>query len=107
MEEKITLYIGLFDKDTKKQEVDTKQAFNIVNNIVNNIVLQYTEGATIYMGDGIYKHIDKTTVIEKNIIVILYDVTRETLNKILKEVKTALNQEAVLVEKTQVVTSFE
>lgn len=107
MEEKITLYIGLFDKDTKKQEVDTKQAFNIVNNIVNNILLQYTEGATIYMGDGIYKHIDKTTVIEKNIIVILYDVTRETLNKILKEVKTALNQEAVLVEKTQVVTSFE
>lgn len=107
MEEKITLYIGLFDKDTKKQEVDTKQAFNIVNNIVNNILLQYTEGATIYMGDGIYKHIDKTTVIEKNIIVILYDVTRETLNKIIKEVKTALNQEAVLVEKTQVVTSFE
>lgn len=103
MEEKITLYIGLFDKDTKKQEVDTKQAFNIVN----NILLQYTEGATIYMGDGIYKHIDKTTVIEKNIIVILYDVTRETLNKILKEVKTALNQEAVLVEKTQVVASFE
>ena len=75
MEEKITLYIGLFDKYTKKQEVDTKQAFNIVN----NILLQYTEGATIYMGDGIYKHIDKTTVIEKNIIVILYDVTRETL----------------------------
>lgn len=107
MEEKITLYIGLFDKDTKKQEVDTKQAFNIVNNIVNNILLQYTEGATIYMGDGIYKHINKTTVIEKNIIVILYDVTRETLNKILKEVKTALNQEAVLVEKTQVVASFE
>ena len=103
MEEKITLYIGLFDKNTKKQEVDTKQAFNIVN----NILLQYTEGATIYMGDGIYKHIDKTTVIEKNIIVILYDVTRETLNKILKEVKTALNQEAVLVEKTQVVASFE
>lgn len=103
MEEKITLYIGLFDKDTKKQEVDTKQAFNIVN----NILLQYTEGATIYMGDGIYKHIDKTTVIEKNIIVILYDVTRETSNKILKEVKTALNQEAVLVEKTQVVASFE
>lgn len=103
MEEKITLYIGLFDKDTKKQEVDTKQAFNIVN----NILLQYTEGATIYMGDGIYKHIDKTTVIEKNIIVILYDVTRETLNKILKEVKTALNQEAVLVEKAQVVASFE
>lgn len=103
MEEKITLYIGLFDKDTKKQEVDTKQAFNIIN----NILLQYTEGATIFLGDGIYKHIDKTTVIEKNIIVILYDVTRETLNKILKEVKTALNQEAVLVEKTQVVASFE
>lgn len=103
MEEKITLYIGLFDKDTKKQEVDTKQAFNIIN----NILLQYTEGATVYLGDGIYKHIDKTTVIEKNIIVILYDVTRATLKKIVKEVKKSLNQEAILVEKTQVVASFE
>lgn len=103
MEEKITLYIGLFDKDTKKQEVDTKQAFSIVN----NILLQYTEGATIYLGDGIYKHVDDTTIIEKNIIVILYDVTRATLDKIVKEVKKSLNQEAVLVEKTQVVANFE
>lgn len=42
--EKFTLYLGLNDKDTKKQEINTIEAYKIVNNVVNN----YCDGATIY-----------------------------------------------------------
>lgn len=96
------LCIGLFDKDTKKQEIKTEEAMRIIN----NILLQYVDGATCYLGDGIYKHIDNTIVIEPNIIVLLYDVNKTICNKIINELKKNLNQEAVMQERTSVRLSF-
>lgn len=100
--EKITLMVGLFDKNTKKQKINTKEAMNIIN----NILLQYVEGATIYLGSGIYRHIDKTTVVEPNIIIILYDINKEALDKIITECKQQLNQEAIGIEKTVAEVQF-
>ena len=61
--EKFILYLGLNDKDTKKQEIATLEAYKIVNNIINN----YCEGATIYECQGIYKHDNGEIVFEKTL----------------------------------------
>ncbi len=99
---KIMLAVGLFDKNTKKQEIKTEEALQLVN----NILLQYTEGATAYMGDGIYRHIDGSVVIEPNIIILLYDINKNTIDKIIAELKTSLNQECIMKEETSVYLSF-
>lgn len=41
---KFTLYLGLNDKDTKTQKIGTLEAYKICN----NILLNYTEGATVF-----------------------------------------------------------
>lgn len=40
---KFTLYVGLNDKDSKKQEISTLEAYKIIN----KLLLNYTSGATI------------------------------------------------------------
>ncbi len=99
---KIMLAVGLFDRDTKKQEIKTEEAMTIVN----NILLQYTEGATVYIGSGIYRHIDDTIIIEPNIIIILYDVNNEAVNKIIQEAGQQLNQETIMEERSEVQLDF-
>lgn len=61
--EKFILYVGLNDKDTKTQKISTLEAYKIVN----NIIMKYTDGATIYEANGLYKHEDGTVVIEKTL----------------------------------------
>lgn len=56
---KFTLYVGLNDKDTKQQKISTLESFKMVN----NIILSYCDGATIYEADGIYKHDNGTFTI--------------------------------------------
>ena len=52
MTEKYTLLIGLNDKDTKTQLVNTLEAYKMIMNVIKN----YTDGATIYEAFGYYKH---------------------------------------------------
>lgn len=99
---KTMLCIGLFDKDTKKQEIPTEEAFNIVN----KCLMECVEGATVYLGNGIYKHIDKTTICEPNIIILLYDVDKKTINNIINKLCKLLNQECVMIEESHCDLSF-
>ena len=101
-QKKFTLYVGLFDKDTKKQEITTTEALNKVN----KILLQYVDGATAYEGSGIYKHINGSIVLEPNIIIILYYTNKKTVAKIIKELKRELNQESIGREQTNVCIDF-
>lgn len=99
---KTMLAVGLFDKDTKKQEIPTKQAFDIIN----KCLMECVEGATVYLGNGIYKHIDRTTVCEPNIIVLLYDVDKKTINNIINKLCKLLNQECIMQETSVCSLSF-
>ena len=99
---KTMLAVVLFDKDTKKQEIPTKQAFDIIN----KCLMECVEGATVYLGNGIYKHIDKTTVCEPNIIVLLYDVDKKTINNIINKLCKLLNQECIMQETSVCSLSF-
>lgn len=95
MNTKYTLYVGLNDKDSKIQEVSTIEAIKLVT----NLCLTYTDGATIFEADGIYKHDDGTVVIEKTLRIELMFIELETVKTIVDTVKRLLNQESVVVQK--------
>ena len=99
---KTTLYVGANDKDTKRQKIaDDKQ-----REIIAGVCYDHTDGATIYTGTGIYKHGDGAKVSEKSTIVILYNVAQFDIMTICQKIKTALNQESIAVEYTQVNFDF-
>lgn len=93
--EKFTLYLGLNDKDTKKQEINTIEAYKIANNVVNN----YCDGATIYECQGIYKHDNGEIVFEKTLKIELMFVDRLTVVSLVKDLKEIFNQESIVLQK--------
>ena len=52
MIKKFTLYLGLNDKDTKRQEISTLEAYKVVS----NLLAKDFGGGTIFEAQGIYKH---------------------------------------------------
>ena len=100
--EKSTLYIGLNDKDSKRQELATVEAYKVIQ----NIVLDKADGCTIYEADGIYKHDDGSVVIEKSLKVELYGVIESVILQIISSIKAALNQESVILQKELVNSQF-
>lgn len=80
-----TYYIGLNDKDTKKQEISTDEA---VETIVNTIPCDFT----FSICNGVYTHKDGTKVCE---VTIKVDSTKSLL-VYMEEIKRKLNQECIL-----------
>ena len=97
MTTKYSFYIGLNDKDSKVQIVETLTAANIINRVFieNNV-----DGATITSGKGIYKHDNGEIVVEETLIVQVYEFNSVVnVQKICNELKNLLNQESIAVEK--------
>ena len=99
--DKYILYVGLNDKDTKTQKIDTLSAYNLAN----NILLNYVEGATVTQSKGIYKHQNGNVVIENTLIIELLFTDKTTVETIAKELKIALNQESIAIQK-QTIESY-
>ena len=97
MTTKYSFFIGLNDKDSKVQIVETITASNIVNRVfIDNGV----DGATITSGKGIYKHANGEIVVEETLIVQVYEFEGIVdVRKICTELKSLLNQESIAVEK--------
>lgn len=91
---KFTLYLGLNDKDTKLQKISTIEAYKICN----NILLNYTEGATIFEANGIYKHNNGEIVIEKTLRIELLFIDEKIVTAIVNDLKKAFNQESIIVQ---------
>lgn len=100
--EKITLYCGLNDKDSKKQEINTIDAYKIAV----NVVLKYCGGATILEADGIYTHENGEIIIEKTLKIELIDIDNVSINSIISELKTVFNQESILKQREIVTSEF-
>ncbi len=99
---KTTICVGLLDKDSKMQEVNTLDAFKITS----NIFAQTTGGATITQGTGVYTHESGEVVIEPTLICVVYGSNNADIEKACKMIKTALNQESVAIEVTESNTRF-
>lgn len=99
---KITLYVGLNDKDTKQQKIETVEAFKIVSNLVT----VFADGGTIYNATGIYKHESGEIVIENTLRVELIEIAETALEELVNTLKTVLNQESVIVQRETVNTEI-
>lgn len=97
--EKFVLYVGLNDKDTKKQEIDTQKAINIVCNI---LARQGITDLTIQQGVGAYTHEDGTRTFETSLIITMLFIEKIQVANAVSDIKTILNQEAVVFETVEV-----
>ena len=96
------LYFGLYDQKTKKQEIKTADALQI---IADYIAANF-EGGTVYSGFGCYRHEDGSTVQEPSLIVEMVDVKFDEIEKMHQEIKYILNQESVLVTVSELKYQF-
>lgn len=95
---KFTLYIGLNDKNSKQQEISTLNASKLVTNIAASIF----GGCTISEAIGVYKHDDGTMTIETTLRVEILFATVEQIKTLVNDLKKALNQECIAVQKETV-----
>lgn len=94
---KTTLSIGLNDKDTKYQIIDGEKARHTIASL---LVYNGVDGATISDGIGIYKHENGALIVENSIIVTMFEVDENAVKNACNAIKTALNQESILIENT-------
>ena len=102
--EKLTISIGLLDKETKTQLIDNEQAMQKVN----DCFLSRLDAFTVYFAKGIYTHENGSQIQENTIrveVVTFNDNDYNSTIQSIKEVKKALNQETILLEK-QVIDSY-
>lgn len=94
MVKKYTFYIGLNDKDTKKQLISEQQVLHLLDKVFDNY--------TVYTANGRYKYFDGTVENETTIVVTYFDFVDELnetkVKNIIKFLKNQLNQELILVE---------
>lgn len=96
--EKITLYVGLNDKDTKRQEISTLEAYKIISKAIGDCSIQELT--------GFYTHNDGQAVIEKTLKVEIFGRSSDEVRKIADFIKFTLNQESIIIEKTIVSSEF-
>lgn len=94
---KYILFLGLFDKDSKAQEISTLNAFKITSNLVTDIVGY----GTITEAVGIYTHDDGTIVNEPTLRIEITGVELEKIKRLAIALKQAFNQESVGLEKVE------
>ena len=97
-----TLYIGTNDKDTYKQEIPTDEA----KHIVDEICTKYVNGFTVHDSIGTWNDENNMITHENTIMCYLDDIDEATLHRICDEIRTALNQNTVLIQKEYTALDF-
>lgn len=95
---KYNIYIGMFDKDTKKQELSTQDFLNTVRKIMR---YNFIDNYTIIKAKSHYKS-DTMTVCEPTIIVEVITPDCLGVEYIKGMICATLNQESVLIIKQNV-----
>lgn len=94
---KDTIIVGLFDKDTKHQEITTVDAYKTAS----LLFAETTGGATITEGRGVYTHNNGQIVIEPTLLCVVYGCDDKTVRSTADLLKIAFNQESVIIETTE------
>lgn len=97
------LFVGLNDKDTKQQEIDTVNAYKIA---MRAVIAAGYEGASITESTGFYTHDNGATVIEKSIRIDILNADRRRTGALIEDLKRALNQESILFQQTETSADF-
>lgn len=97
-----TLYIGTNDKDTYTQI----KPMDEVKQLVDAICIQYVNGFTFQDANGTWRD-EKGVITHENTIICQFDeIDEETLFRICDELRRALNQNTILIEKECVQLDF-
>lgn len=99
---KHTLYIGLHDQKTKRQEITTLDAYKITANIFRAT----TGGVTITEAVGVYTYDNGDIIIEPSLRCEIFGADIEQIYAAAAQIKTALNQEKIALEETEVNSKF-
>lgn len=91
---KYTLYVGLNDKDTKMQKIDTLEGYKVAMNVIKN----YTSGATIFSATGIYTHDDGTIITENTLRIELMFIDKPKVVELVNVLKLTFNQESIVMQ---------
>lgn len=100
---KYSLYIGLNDKDTKTQKVDTLEAYKILCNLLKSYNV---EGFTVYNAHGFYVHDDGSFTVENTLKVELMFIEEKKVDDIIKQLKTIFNQESIIKQVEEVTSEL-
>lgn len=100
---KYSLYIGLNDKDTKTQKIDTLEAYKILCNLLKSYNV---EGFTVYNAHGFYVHDDGSFTIENTLKVELMFIDELTIDNIIKQLKIIFNQECIIKQVEEVTSTL-
>lgn len=97
---KTSLYIGLNDKDTKKQIIMD----NVAKEVIIYAIVKQKLDFTLFECNGVYTHENGVAVIEKSFkIELLCFENEKTFNEkilqVVKDLKIMLNQESVAVSR--------
>lgn len=99
MTTKVIFYVGLNDKDSKTQLIDSITASRIVERVFSR---HEVDGATTSFARGIYKHGDGTVVTEETIMVQVFEFGEPIdVAAICEDLKRLLNQESIAVERQE------
>ena len=97
---KYNFYVGLNDKYTCKQEVSTEKAEMILSEILLDEFRVY--GFTMINCKGVYKMENTGEIISENTIKIeIVSDSAIPADRIVEKIKNRLNQESVMVEKSE------
>lgn len=100
---KAILSIGLNDKETKKQEIKTEDALEIIS----IECLKMVSGVTIVPDCiGVYTHDNGEKVIEKSVRCEFYGENIETIKQLAKTLCGKLNQESIALETVEINSEF-
>ena len=91
MNNKIIVYVGLNDQNSKMQEISTLDAYKIASNILVEII----GFGTITEAKGIYTHNDGEIVQETTLRIEVSNVEIDQMQKLAKSLKIAFNQESI------------
>ena len=100
--QKITLFIGLNDKDTKTQI----WSFNAAAEVLGYYIAQKIGFGTLSKAAGIYTHENGETVQETTIKAEFYTEDKTPIMEFVKFAKSTLNQESISMEVTTPAVEF-
>ena len=88
---KVILFCGLFDKDSKAQEISTLDAYKVASNLLTEII----GFGTITEAMGVYTHDNGAVVNEPTLRIEVSGIDIESMKRLALALKSAFNQESI------------
>ncbi|MCR4949740.1 MAG: DUF3574 domain-containing protein [Solobacterium sp.] len=95
-----TIYIGLNDQDTKKQEHETSKYLSVLK----RVCVSYKVPFSVQLIQGGYIHENGEYTEENTLVLSLIGVERELIEEIAKDLCVFFHQESVLITSDEVET---